>query len=315
MSESRIIKELDGGATLVTSESSGVLELNVPARVKLTKPVFLTNMLSSEADCDSQLEFHITLAEGSEAEVVIADRSAVDLPFQTTRHIHIDVAHDATLHLCNLEELCSQAVNTNTIAIANAGRVSMGTFSLMGGTTTNDVTLDFTADGAECDLFGMVIASGKQEVTNRVRVSHRQRHCTDRELYKYILDENAVGHFEGLVRVFPGASGADSQQTSRNICLSRSARMFAQPQLIIDTDDVKCSHGATVGQLDENALFYMQQRGVSRHEARLLLLSAFLSEVIDRTPIEAVRDRLHLLAEGRLRGEMNHCVSCGVCKQ
>lgn len=315
MADVRILKSLDGGAALTTGEVPDALVLTVPAGVKLTKPVHLTNVLSSEADCDTHLDLYISLAAGSEADVVIADRSAAELPFHTRRRIHIDLAPDATLHLVNMEELCAQAVSESAISISCGGHLSMGTFSLTGGTTTNRVTLDFTAPGASCDLYGMVIASGKQQVTNQVFVAHRQPRCTDRELYKYILDEEATGRFEGLVRVHPGAAGADSQQTSRNICLSRAARMFAQPQLIIDTDDVRCSHGATVGQLDEEALFYMQQRGVSRHEARLLLLSAFLSEVIDRTPVASVRDRLHLLAEARLRGELNHCVSCGVCKQ
>lgn len=315
MADDRILKTFDGGALLRKGDGPDALVLEVPAGASLSKPVYLTNVLASEADADTRLDLHVELARGSQAEVVIDDRCAVNLPFRTARNIHIDVASDATLHLCTIEELCDEAQSDVAITVANAGNVSMGTFSLMGGTSTHHVALDFTAPGASCDLFGMVIASGKQQVTNQVHVTHRQSHCTDRELYKYILDDEAVGRFEGLVQVFPGASGADSQQTSRNICLSSSARMFAQPQLIIDTDDVRCSHGATVGQLDEDALFYMQQRGVSRHEARLLLLSAFLSEVIDRTPVASVRDRLHLLSEGRLRGELNHCVSCGVCKQ
>ena len=96
--------------------------------------------------------------------------------------------------------------------------------------------------------------------------------------------------------------------------MTREARMYTQPQLEIYADDVKCSHGATVGQLDENALFYMQQRGVSLHEARLLLMFAFVNEVTDRIRMEALRDRLHQLVEKRFRGELSKCRGCALCK-
>ncbi|MBO7468308.1 MAG: SufD family Fe-S cluster assembly protein [Bacteroidaceae bacterium] len=314
METSRILKELGGGALLMRGEAPNVLELNVPAGVALPKPVFLTNQLKGLEDCDTQLELHIAVAEGGKADVVFEDRCTEDLPFHSTRSVKADVGRGASLGLLSFEELGSQSVCSNDIRISNAGKVSVGTFCLTGGKSDNSLQLDFSGEGAECELFGIVIASGKQEVRNAVQVTHRAAHCTDRELFKQILDEEAVGRFEGLVKVCPGASGADSQQTSRSICLSRASRAFAQPQLIIDMDDVKCSHGATVGQLDEDALFYMQQRGIRRHEARLLLLTAFLSEVIDKVSLPSMRDRLHMMAESRLRGELNHCVSCSICK-
>ena len=120
--------------------------------------------------------------------------------------------------------------------------------------------------------------------------------------------------FAGKVLVRPGAQHTNSQQTNRNLCATRDAHMYTQPQLEIYADDVKCSHGATVGQLDENALFYMQQRGISLHEARLLLMFAFVNEVIDTIRLEALKDRLHLLVEKRFRGELNKCRGCAMCK-
>jgi len=306
----QLIKDLSEGAGLYQTSAEGDLWLDVPAGVRLAKPLFLTNQLTRLEECDTQLRFRITLGRGSVADVVTSDRSAADLPFHTSRHIDAEVAADASLHFCNLEELGPQCVSENAIRVSCSGNVSMGLFSLSGGESNNTLSLDFAAGGASCELFGMTIASGHQQMRNAVTVTHHAPHCTDRELFKQILDEEAVGRFEGLVNVRPQCPGADSQQTSRNICLSRAARAYAQPQLIIDTDDVRCSHGATVGQLDEMSLFYMQQRGIPRHEARLLLLSAFLAEVIDKVTIPSVRDRLQLLAESRLRGELNHCVAC-----
>ncbi|MBO4590339.1 MAG: SufD family Fe-S cluster assembly protein [Bacteroidaceae bacterium] len=315
MENRRILKDLGKGAFLMGGETPQEMELNIPVGAKLEKPVFLTNQLNGLEDCDTTLELHVSLAEGAEAEMVIDDRSAEDLPFHSERTISIDVAAGASFALYTLAELNPQSTSINKVQIKNAGSVRVGTFSLTGGVEENSLFLDFTGEGASCELFGMTIASEKQQVRNVVQVTHRVAHCTDRELFKQILDDEAVGRFEGLVRVCPRCPGADSQQVSRNICLSRSARAFAQPQLVIDTDDVRCSHGTTVGQLDEEALFYMQQRGISRHEARLLLLSAFLDEVIEKVTIPSIRDRLHLLAEGRLRGELNHCVACGACKK
>ena len=106
----------------------------------------------------------------------------------------------------------------------------------------------------------------------------------------------------------------NSQQTNRNLCATRDARMYTQPQLEIYADDVKCSHGATVGQLDENALFYMRARGIAEKEARLLLMFAFVNEVIDTIRLDALKDRLHLLVEKRFRGELNKCQGCAICK-
>lgn len=160
----------------------------------------------------------------------------------------------------------------------------------------------------------MAIADRDEQVDNHTFIDHRAPACTSNELFKYVLDERAVGAFAGKVLVRPGAERTSSLQTNRNLCVTREARMYTQPQLEIYADDVKCSHGATVGQLDENALFYMQQRGVSLREARLLLMFAFVNEVTDRIRMEALRDRLHQLVEKRFRGELSKCRGCALCK-
>lgn len=312
----RVLRAYEGGATLTAAgDTDEELCLHVPAGVRLAHPVTLTNQLAELSDCDTHLDLHIALEAGAAAQVILADRAAADLPFRTVRTIRCDIAPEASLALCTLEELNTQAQSTEEIHVACGGHVSIGSFSLTGGQTDRTVTLDFVAPGADCDIYGIVVAADDRQVTNSVTVTHQTPRCTDRELFKYILDDTAVGRFNGLVRVQPHCPQADSRQLCRAVCLTRDARMHAQPQLIIDTDDVSCSHGSTVGQLDEAALFYMQQRGIPLAEARLLLLTAFLSEVIDRCPIESVRDRVQLLAESRLRGDSVHCATCGICSK
>jgi Fe-S cluster assembly protein SufD len=114
--------------------------------------------------------------------------------------------------------------------------------------------------------------------------------------------------------VAEGALKTEAYQTNRNICLTKNARMYTKPQLEIYNDDVKCSHGATVGQLDDNAMFYMRSRGIPEKEARLLLMSAFATDVLDNIRIESLKDRIRLLVDKRLRGNGSHCEGCVICK-
>ena len=309
-----ILKDLTQGVLLTADSETGMWELTVPDGVVLSKPLFLTDVLGSDDELEVSHDMRITLASGSCADVVIADRCAAERNFRIQRNLSVEVAADATLNLCLEEETGVSATCTCKVNAACTGTLTAGFFCLGGGEVNYDVHLDLAGQGAVADVYGMAVAAGSTKVRNHVEVSHSCPHCTDRELFKYILDGEATARFEGVVRVLPGAVGADSQQLSRAICLSRAAHMYAQPQLIIDHDDVRCSHGATVGQLDEQALFYMQQRGIPRHEARLLLLASFLAEVIDKVPVPSQRDRIMLLSERLLRGDFNHCVSCGICQ-
>ena len=131
---------------------------------------------------------------------------------------------------------------------------------------------------------------------------------------KYVLNDEATCVFSGLVKVQPGAEKTLSEQTSRNLCATTKAHAYARPQLEIYADDVKCSHGATVGQLNEAALFYMRQRGIPETEARMLLKNAFMGQVIDQIKDEPLRARLYVKVEKRFRGELDKCEDCRLCK-
>ncbi len=159
-----------------------------------------------------------------------------------------------------------------------------------------------------------MIADKKQHVDNNTLIDHKVGHCTSTELYKYVLDDQAVGAFAGKVLVEHDAQKTSSQETNQNLCASKTARMYTQPMLEIYADDVKCAHGSTVGQLNDQALFYMQQRGISIKEAKLLLEFAFINEVIDKMELIPLRDRLHYLVEQRFRGQLSKCAGCRLCK-
>ena len=258
----------------------------------------------------------IIVEEGAEAKFLFCDHTADDSHFLTTQVIEAFVGENAKLDLYCLEETHAKNARVSNVYIqqhANS-RVNHHVITLHNGVTRNKLNLDLVGEGAECSCNGCVIADKQQFVDNNTLITHKVPHCTSNELYKYVLDDKAVGAFAGRVLVEHGAQKTTSQMTNQNLTATKEARMFTQPMLEIYADDVKCAHGSTVGQLNDAALFYMQQRGISREEARLLLQNAFINEVIDEIKLEPLRDRLRYLVEKRFRGELNKCTGCKLCK-
>ena len=258
----------------------------------------------------------IVLEENAEIKMLFCDHAADDRNFLATQVIEAYVGENASLDLYCMEETHHKNVRVSNVYIdqqANS-RVNHNVITLHNGITRNKLDLTFSGEGAECQCYGCVIADKQQHVDNNTLITHRVPHCTSNELYKYVLDDKAVGAFAGRVLVEHGAQKTISQMTNQNLTATKEARMYTQPMLEIYADDVKCAHGSTVGQLNDAALFYMRQRGISLNEAKLLLQNAFINEVIDHMQLEPLRDRLHYLVEKRFRGELNKCSGCKLCK-
>ena len=156
----------------------------------------------------------------------------------------------------------------------------------------------------------MAIGSEKMHIDNDSAINHRAPHCKSNQLFKYVLDEEATGAFEGSILVTPEAQYTEAYQSNRNILASTSARMHCKPQLEIYNDEVKCSHGATTGQLDTDALFYMRTRGIPEAEARTMLMQAFMIDVIETMHIAGLQERLRHLVERRFAGTLGNCSAC-----
>jgi Fe-S cluster assembly protein SufD len=174
--------------------------------------------------------------------------------------------------------------------------------SLGGALARNEVHSTFAAEGGECTLNGLYVGHGMQHLDHWTNVDHAHPRCTSRELYKGVLDDQSRGTFHGKILVRPDAQQTDSRQSNRNLLLSEEAMADARPQLEILADDVKCAHGATVGRLDERALFYLRSRGIPRAEAEWLLTHAFASEVVGAVPLASLRDQVELLLARKLPG-------------
>ena len=258
----------------------------------------------------------IILEEGAEIKMLFCDHAADDRNFLATQVIEAYVGENASLDLYCMEETHHKNVRVSNVYIdqqANS-RVNHNVITLHNGITRNKLDLTLSGEGAECQCYGCVIADKQQHVDNNTLITHKVPHCSSNELYKYVLDDKAVGAFAGRVLVEHGAQKTTSQMTNQNLTATKEARMYTQPMLEIYADDVKCAHGSTVGQLNDAALFYMRQRGISLNEAKVLLQNAFINEVIDHMQLEPLRDRLHYLVEKRFRGELNKCSGCKLCK-
>ena len=177
---------------------------------------------------------------------------------------------------------------------------SSHSISLGGGLVRNDVNAVLDGEGIDCILNGLYLVEGRQHVDNHMRVEHAKPHCASHELYKGILDGRARAVFSGLIHVHPGAQKTDAKQSNRNLLLSRDAIANSNPQLEIYADDVRCTHGSTVGQLDDDAVFYLRSRGIGMEAARSLLTYAFASDVVERIKVEPVRRDLEELLFARL---------------
>ena len=308
--------EEDGITALNTMLAQDGLLIYVPKGTVVDRAIQVINILRSDVDLMVNRRVLIIVEDRADIKLLFCDHAADDRRFLATQVIEAYVGENAGLDLYCLEETHAKNVRVSNVFISQQAnsRVNHNVITLHNGTTRNRTDLVFKGEGAECNLAGCVIADKDQHVDNNTLIDHKVGHCTSNELYKYVLDENAVGAFAGKVLVRHGAQHTTSQETNQNLCTTKTARMFTQPMLEIYADDVKCAHGSTVGQLNDAALFYMQQRGISKKEAKLLLEFAFINEVIDHMKLEPLRDRLHYLVEKRFRGELNKCEGCKLCK-
>jgi Fe-S cluster assembly protein SufD len=235
------------------------------------------------------VELYAGLDEGNSftnavTEVVLGENARL-------HHYKLQVEPNAAFHMASLH--AEQARDS---------RLASHSFALGAALARNEVRSVFAGEGGECVLNGLYVGSGTQHLDNRTDLDHAVPRCTSRELYKGVLDGKARGTFHGRVLVRADAQRTDARQTNRNLLLSEEALVDTRPQLEILADDVKCAHGAAVGRLDEQALFYLRARGIPRAEAERLLTYAFASEVVGAVGLEPLRARVEQLLAERLPG-------------
>lgn len=295
----------------------GVL-IHVAAGVNIEKPIQIVNILSSRVPQLAVRRFLIVLESGSSASLLLCDHTAAgSQPSVVSQVTEVILQPGARLDCCDIEE---NRDNVNRMAQVwvrqmQGSTLNWGGMTLHNGSTRNEYRVDIAGEHCSTQLSGIAIGDAKRHVDNSSDVIHNAPRSKSNQLFKYVLDGESTGAFQGSIEVTPRAQFTEAYQVDRNLLTSTRARMFTKPQLLIYNDDVKCSHGATTGQLDQQALFYMQSRGIPVEQARMMLVQAFMSDVIDSVGNEILRDRLRHLVEKRLQGIDAHCDDCaGSCK-
>ncbi|MDQ3194361.1 MAG: Fe-S cluster assembly protein SufD [Bacteroidota bacterium] len=194
----------------------------------------------------------------------------------------------------------SYHIGTTQVMQEKDSRFSDTTISWGGAITRNNLNSFFNGSNTECHFYGLYLLTGRQHVDNHTLADHAMPHCYSNELYKGIIDDKATGVFNGKIMVREDAQKTNAYQSNGNILLSEDATIYSKPQLEIFADDVKCSHGATTGQLNNEEMFYLQSRGIGKDEARILLLNAFAGDVIDSVKINSLREKLQLTLSKKL---------------
>ena len=287
--------------------------LYVPENVVLEKDIQLTNISNGNVDSLINRRILVILERGAHAKLMICDHTNEDKAMSAaTQVVEIYTGENASFDCYELEESTGNTVRlTNNFVRQEAfSSVILNNITLSNGFTRNNYQVDLIGKRAEIYLQGLAIADAQQTVDNFTLINHQATNCRSNELFKYLLDDEATGVFNGKMVVSPDAQKTEAYQSNRNLLGNRRCRMYSQPKLEINADDVKCSHGMTTGQLDEAALFYMRSRGISNDEAILMLKFAFTEDVLKGIRIEGLRDRLKLLIEKRLRGELVKCQGC-----
>ena len=281
--------------------------IHVPKGVVVDKPIqllFIT--MPNNETSDEPIVVHprvlIITEESSQVTVLESYVGLAEQVYFTNAVTEIYLGENAVIDHYKVQRESTKAFHITTMQL-NQQRASNGAShvtSLGGDIVRNNINVVLDGEGCNCNLSGLYIPRGKQHVDNHLLVDHAKAHCDSREFFKGILDDDAHAVFTGKIIVRKDAQKTDGKQTNRNLLLSDSARVDTNPQLEIFANDVKCTHGATIGQLDDEALFYLKTRGIETEAARSLLIYAFASEILDEIKIEAVREQVNNILLDRL---------------
>lgn len=288
----------------------------VPSGVCLDKPLQLVNIFSSPVDLMAIRRIVIVVEKGARADLLICDHTRdSERRYLSAEIVKINLGEGASLGVDFIEESSALTTRRTTLSalLGKDASLECTCTTLSCGDSRMRLQANLRGQGARASVNGMVIADKEQKASYITRINHLAENTVSNQLFKYVADGNSRCAFDGKITVDEKARFAEAFQTNRNLLASEQAVMHTQPALEIYCDEVKCSHGAATGQLDENALFYMRQRGIPEAIARKMLMEAFVADVIDGVHISGLRDRLRHLVERRFSGLGSDVVSCADC--
>lgn len=293
----------DGILALNTSFLNGGVFIYVGKGKQVEHPVYIYNITDArQVHALSQPRSLIYVGENASAQFAENYRTLGSQESLTNQVIEIVVEKDARVEYYKIQNDADHANQVSTTHIRQIGKsyVHTVTISLSGNIVRNNLNSVLEAEHCEAHLYGLYFLQGKSHVDNHTIVDNVQPHCFSNELYKGIMDGNATGVFNGKIFVEPRAQKTNAYQSNKNILLSAGASVNTKPQLEIFADDVKCSHGCTVGRLNEEGLFYLRSRGISEKAAKALLLHAFADDILEHIRPEPLRKYVDKLISKRL---------------
>lgn len=284
----------------------------VPDNVVAEKPLQMVSVINMDEDCMIQLRNLIILGKNAELTLVQCDDSIDDHRSFINTVSEFYIGENAKLDHYKLQNINDHTtlINSSWFEVEHFADLSTNGISLNGGFIRNESYAHLAGSGANADILGLYLMDRNQHIDNQVFVDHASPDCTSNERFKGILDDHASGVFNGHILVRRDAQRTNAYQNNRNILISDKAVIDTKPFLEIYADDVKCSHGAAVGQLDAESMFYLRSRGISFENARMLLMYAFAAEIVNKISIEQLRNRIDDLVKKRLRGELSICDQC-----
>lgn len=298
--------------------SQDALVADVADGVACGVPLQIVNVADARQPMMMNRRIAVNVGDNATLDLIVCDHSVSQCATLSTQSMHIRLGRGATLRLTFIEENAAAATRFNNVKVSqgDGSRFVCNVLSLHTGLSRNTINIfqDGT-QGAYAEVNGVAITDETEHFDNYVKVHHLGGSDNEsRMLMKYVLGGSSTAAFTGEVYVGKDAQRIHSEQSNANLLTSDAARILSRPVLEIYADDVQCNHGATIGKLDEAALFYMRQRGIPEAEARLLLQHAFVNEVLARIEPEPLRDRLSYLVEMRFRHRLKQCGSCTLCK-
>jgi len=307
----RIMPQQDGFKNINTALAVDGVFIYVPDNIKVENTFQIINILN-KPNLAVNIRNLVILGKNSHLQLLHCDDSVNRYGGLINKVNEVFLDENAELELYKLQNLNDKTTLLNQTAIDQStnSRLKINAFSLNGGMIRNEIFDLMNGENAWSDIHGLYLMDQKQHIDNQVNVFHNKPGCTSNQLFKGILDNEASGVFNGYIYVKRYAQQTNAFQKNNNILLTKTARIDTMPHLEIYADDVRCSHGASVGQLDEEALFYLMQRGIPFTDARMLIMYAFTDVIIKEISIEPLRISIEDMVKRRLRGDLSICDRC-----
>jgi len=297
-------------------EMEDILQLINVRTSEFLRPIYSKKSFSDSKDKEEKLELDLSseyfFDNNSSARILLCSHTFSLDRFVTNENVSINLKEGASAEFIVMQNEHNKATHNTVfnVNIAEKAKLKMVFISLHGGVISNTLNVYMNGELAECDLSGLYLTDSKQMMTTKIDLNHLKPKCKSNQLFKGLLDDHGVAKFYGRIIVAPDAQKTEAFQANHNLLISNKAKAYTRPQLEIYADDVKCSHGATIGRLNDLELFYMRTRGIPLYEARLLQQMAFAYEVLDKISNEELKSRMQSLVERRMRGEFSNCRNC-----